>query len=63
MRDHVDAPRAYPEINNATRPLRATAAQQGDTDHMSLYAGEGFRRSEARPLADIVEKLTAGLTT
>ncbi len=61
MRDHVDAPKAYPEINNATRPLRATAAQQGDTDHMSLYAGEGYRRSEARPLGDIVAQLTAGL--
>jgi nitronate monooxygenase len=63
MRDHVDAPKAYPEINNATRPLRAIAAQQGDTNHMSLYAGEGFRRSEARPLGEIVAQLRAGLTT
>jgi nitronate monooxygenase len=61
MRDHVEAPNAYPEINNATRPLRATAAQQGDTNHMSLYAGEGFRRAEARPLGEIVDQLTAGI--
>ena len=26
IRDHPDAPAAYPEINNATRPLRAAAA-------------------------------------
>ena len=29
MRDHQDAPAAYPEINNATRPLRAAAAAAG----------------------------------
>jgi len=34
--DHVDAPPAYPEINNATRPLRAAAG--GDTERMSLLA-------------------------
>ena len=51
VRTHRDAPPAYPEINNATRPLRARAAQVGDTEHMSLYAGIGFRRAEARPAA------------
>ena len=30
VRDHPDAPAAYPEINNATRPLRAAAAAAGD---------------------------------
>ena len=39
VRDHAGAPAAYPEINNATRPLRAAAAAAGDPQHMSLYAG------------------------
>ena len=30
--EHADAPPAYPEINNATRPLRAAAAARGDTE-------------------------------
>ncbi len=49
VRDHPDAPAAYPEINNATRPLRAAAARSGDAGHMSLYAGTGFRAAPARP--------------
>lgn len=57
MLDHPDAPAAYPEINNATRPLRAAAAAAGDTDRMSLWAGTGFRHAAARPAAEIVEQL------
>ena len=58
MLDHPGAPSAYPEINNATRPLRAAAAAAGDTGRMSLYAGEGFRAAMARPAAEIVEHLS-----
>ena len=54
MRAHRARPAAYPEINNATRPLRAAAAASGDSDHMSLYAGVNFRRAEARPAGEIV---------
>jgi nitronate monooxygenase len=59
--DHPGAPAAYPEINNATRPLRAAAARAGDPQHMSLYAGTGFARAEARPAAEVVEHLVSGL--
>jgi nitronate monooxygenase len=59
-RAHLDAPPAYPEINNATRPVRAAAARAGDPDHMSLYAGTGFRQAESRPAAEVVERLVAG---
>ncbi len=62
LRDHPGAPAAYPEINNATRPLRAAAGRAGDPQHMSLYAGTGFRRAEARPAAEVVERLVAGLS-
>jgi nitronate monooxygenase len=57
MLDHPGAPPAYPEINNATRPLRAAAAEAGDSGRMSLYAGEGFRAATARPAAEVVELL------
>jgi nitronate monooxygenase len=60
VREHPDAPPAYPEINNATRPLRAAAARAGDPGHMSLYAGTGFRHAEARPVAEVVERLVSG---
>jgi nitronate monooxygenase len=58
--DHPDAPAGYPEINNATRPLRAGAAAAGDPDRMSLYAGQGFRAASDRPAAEIVDQLAAG---
>jgi nitronate monooxygenase len=61
VRAHEDAPAAYPEVNNATRPLRAAAAVAGDVQRMSLYAGEGFRRAEERPAADIIERLASAI--
>jgi len=60
MRDHADAPAAYPEINAATRPLRAAAAAAGDPDRMSLWAGTGWRASTGRPAAEVVEMLVGG---
>jgi nitronate monooxygenase len=61
MRDHSDAPAAYPEINNATRPLRAAAAAAGDPDRMSLYAGQGFRAALDLEAAEIIGRLAAGV--
>jgi nitronate monooxygenase len=61
VRAHEGAPAAYPEVNNATRPLRAAAAAVGDVQRMSLYAGEGFRRAEQRPAAEIIEALATGV--
>ena len=54
---HPNAPAAYPEINNATRPLRAAAARDGDVDRMSLWAGSGFKEATARPIAEIIDDL------
>ena len=58
--EHASAPAAYPEINNATRPLRAAAAASADQDRMSLYAGTGFRSASDRPAAEIIAELAAG---
>jgi nitronate monooxygenase len=57
MLDHPDAPAAYPEINNATRPLRAAAVSAGERECMSLWAGEGYRAATIRPAAEIVDLL------
>ena len=59
VRAHPGAPAAYPEINNATRPLRARAARAGDPEHMGLYAGTAFGRAEAEPAAAIIERLVS----
>lgn len=58
--DHPDAPAAYPEINNATRPLRAAAAVLGDSERMSLWAGRGFRSATERAAGEVVESLCNG---
>jgi nitronate monooxygenase len=58
---HPGAPAAYPEINNATRPLRAAAAAAGDPGRMSLYAGQGFRSASDRPAAEIIAELAEGV--
>ncbi|HVB07095.1 MAG TPA: nitronate monooxygenase [Acidimicrobiales bacterium] len=58
---HRDAPAAYPEINSATRPLRAAAAAAGDQERMSLWAGEGYRAALERPAGEIVELLARGV--
>jgi nitronate monooxygenase len=57
MHTHQDAPAAYPEINNATRPIRAAAAAAGDPDRMSLWAGQGFRAATTRPAAELADML------
>ncbi len=57
--DHANAPAAYPEINNATRPLRAAAAASGDTERMSLWAGQGYRSAAELPTGEIIERLCA----
>jgi nitronate monooxygenase len=54
--EHPDAPAAYPEVNNATRPLRAV----GDPEAMSLWAGTGWRSARAAPVAEVLDSLTSG---
>lgn len=56
---HTGAPAAYPEINNATRPMRAAAAARGDAERMSLWAGQGYRSATDSPAGQIVERLCA----
>lgn len=57
MRDHPDAPSAYPQINNATRALRRQATEHGDAQVINLWAGLGFRSAEARPAGEIISTI------
>jgi nitronate monooxygenase len=56
-REHVDAPRGYPEVHHLTRPLRAAAAAAGDADVPNLWAGTGWRSVTAEPAGDIVRRI------
>jgi nitronate monooxygenase len=58
---HPGAPAAYPEINNATRPLRAAASSAGEADRMSLYAGVGFRQAHDGSAGEVIEQLASVL--
>jgi nitronate monooxygenase len=58
MLENGDVPAAYPEINNATRSLRAAAAAQGDTERMSLWAGQGYATAHDWPASEIIEWLS-----
>ncbi|WP_324290647.1 nitronate monooxygenase [Arthrobacter sp. H14-L1] len=58
IREHDgQAPAAYPEVNQLTRPLRAAAALAGDPDGLALWAGTGFMHSRAEPAEKIMADL------
>jgi nitronate monooxygenase len=52
-----DAPRAYPEVNHLTSPLRAHGRAVGDPDLMNLWAGEAHSLAEALPAGEITHRL------
>ena len=47
----------YPLQNSLTRPMRAAAAQRGDAEYLSLWAGQGVARARALPAAELVRRL------
>ena len=51
------APPLYPEVHHLTRPLRAAAAERGDTAAMHLWAGTGHRLARTGPAAEITREL------
>jgi nitronate monooxygenase len=58
-REHPDAPRAYPEVNRLTGPLRRAARAAGDPEVPNLWAGTGWRAVRAAPAAEIVRALAS----
>jgi nitronate monooxygenase len=55
----ADAPRAYPEVNYLTSPLRAHARSVGDADVINLWAGEAHSLAQALPAGEITRQLAA----
>jgi nitronate monooxygenase len=60
LREHSDAPSAYPQIHYATSPLRAAARQRGDPDGFNLWAGQAHRLAPSGPAAEIVMEISDG---
>ena len=57
MRDHPDAPSAYPHVHHLTAPLRAAARAAGDPERVNLWAGARFAASREVSAHDIVAEL------
>jgi nitronate monooxygenase len=55
--DRQDTILPYPLQNALTRPMRTAAAQQGFTDYLSLWAGQGVARACSMPAGDLVARL------
>ena len=52
-----DSVPAYPVQNALTGPLRRTAAQTGQADYLSMWAGQGVAAARALPAAALVAQL------
>jgi nitronate monooxygenase len=59
MRDHPDAPEAFPEVGSIVGPVRAAARQAGDADGINLFAGQAYTLATAESAADVVRRLAA----
>jgi len=49
----------FPLQNQLTRTMRAAAAQQGNFEFLSLWAGRGVARARALPAGELVKRLLA----
>jgi nitronate monooxygenase len=59
-REHAaTAPRAYPEVNHLTAPLRAHGRANGDADLVNLWAGQAHRLAQDRPAGELTRALAA----
>jgi nitronate monooxygenase len=54
-KEHAILP--FRQQNDLTRPMRNAAGQQGLTDFISLWAGQGVARSRAMPAGELVRTL------
>ena len=56
MAEH-EGPSAYPEVHNMTKTVRAAAAEAGDPEAMSLWAGQTYTLAPREPVADVIARL------
>jgi nitronate monooxygenase len=54
MLDNTDAPAAYPQVNNLTKPMRGAAGKAGDAEAISMWAGQSYAHARPMPAADLV---------
>jgi nitronate monooxygenase len=59
MREHPDAPRAYPDVHHLTAPLRAAARKAGDAEAINLWAGQAYALATDLPAGELVRRLGA----
>ncbi|MDO9353453.1 MAG: nitronate monooxygenase [Solirubrobacteraceae bacterium] len=57
------APSAYPEVLTLTAPVRTHGLSVGDSDLMSLWAGERHQEARELPAAELVHELVSELTS
>ncbi|MEV5538603.1 nitronate monooxygenase [Saccharopolyspora shandongensis] len=57
LADNGDAPAAYPQLNNLTKPMRGAAGKAGDAELMSLWAGQTYAQARPLPAAELVRRL------
>jgi nitronate monooxygenase len=50
-------PLSYPWQNSLTVPMRAAAGKKGDSEYLSLWAGQGTRMARPLPAADLMRVL------
>ncbi len=53
----------FPLQNKLTRPLRTKAAQQGQAEFLSLWAGQGLRLARRQPAAQLIARLKDEMET
>lgn len=57
---HPDAPSVYPAVNALTSPIRKAATKQGETDCMSLWAGQSVEYAHGGTAGSVVDLLLQG---
>jgi len=50
-------PLGYPALHHLTSPIRRAAAAAANPEHVNLWAGTGYRNTEARPAGEILRGL------
>jgi nitronate monooxygenase len=56
----AQAPLGYPEVHYLTSPLRAASVRAGDPHATNVWAGTGFKKAKAAPVASIMAELSCG---
>jgi NAD(P)H-dependent flavin oxidoreductase YrpB (nitropropane dioxygenase family) len=59
LEHNAAAPRAYPEVNHMTSPIRAAARAAGDADAFNLWAGQAHALATRAPAGELIVQLAA----